>query len=266
MAISHHNALKAVFTRDRILVVVGIASISAAAWLSLVFRHGATTPLPMGTIMARSALRAWGVRDVAFTFAFWAIMMVAMMASSVMPLVLRFATIQRERAGQQDPLGRTGVFFLAYLVVWTAYSGLAAVGQWSLHSAALLSPMLVRTHPLVGGMLLLIAGVFQFTPLKDACLQRCRSPLGFFLHEWREGRRGAFVMGLKHGSTCVVCCWALMSLMFVVGVMNLLWMALLTVFVLVEKIAPGRRWVCRVSGGLLLAWGAWMLAGTLGAP
>lgn len=266
MAISHQSVLKAVVRRDSTLVISSIASISLVAWLYLVFSHGATTSLHMGTAIARSAPGPWGVRDVVFTFAFWTLMMIAMMAPATIPLVFRFATIQRERAGQQSPLGRTGVFFLAYLLVWTAYSGLAAVCQWGLRSAALLSPMLVRAHPLVSGMLLLTAGVFQFTPLKDACLRRCRSPLGFFLNEWREGTRGAFFMGLKHGSTCVVCCWALMSLMFVVGVMNLLWMALLTVFVLVEKIAPGRRWVCRISGGLLLTWGVWMLAGTLGSP
>jgi predicted metal-binding membrane protein len=110
----------------------------------------------------------------------------------------------------------------------------------------------------------LAAGVFQFTPLKYACLSRCRSPLGFLLNEWREGTWGAFAMGLRSGNFCVVCCWVLMSLMFVAGAMNLLWMAIIAAFVLVEKVAPGGHVVSRASGVLFIAWGTLMLVGALG--
>jgi len=133
------------------------------------------------------------------------------------------------------------------------------VVQWSLHAAALLSPMMVSTSPALGGMLLVAAGVCQWTPLKYTCLRHCRSPLGFLTTEWREGARGALTMGLRHGAYCVGCCWVLMSLLFVAGVMNLLWIAAITVFVLVEKIVPRGDVVGRIAGGVLVGVGLMLL-------
>jgi predicted metal-binding membrane protein len=123
--------------------------------------------------------------------------------------------------------------------------------------------MLVSTSPLFGGVLLLTAGIFQWTPLRQACLQHCRSPLAFIFQEWREGLGGAFRMGLKHGSYCVGCCWLLMLLLFVAGVMNLLWVALLTGLVLVEKIVPAGQWIGRGVGVLLMVIGMWMVGTAL---
>ncbi len=123
---------------------------------------------------------------------------------------------------------------------------------------------MVATSPILGGALLVAAGVFQWTPLKHACLAHCRSPLGFIMSEWREGTGGALVMGLKHGAYCVGCCWFLMGLLFVAGVMNLLWVAIIAAFVLVEKVAPAGPWVGRAAGLLLVGWGVWMAAGALG--
>jgi len=188
---------------------------------------------------------------------------VAMMVPSSTPMVLMFASINRKRRERRDPIAPTGMFLIGYIVAWAWYSALATLGQWGLHSAALLSPTMVSSSPILGGLLLLAAGIFQFTPLKYACLIRCRSPLGFLLNEWQEGIRGAFIMGLRSGNYCVVCCWALMSLMFVAGVMSLLWMAVIAAFVLVEKVAPGGQWVSRISGILLILWGSWMLTGVL---
>src|SRR5438046_1326539 len=130
------------------------------------------------------------------------------------------------------------IFVAGYLFVWTAYAAIAALAQWQLHRVALLSPAMAATNPYLSGGLLIAAGIFQWTPLKRACLSGCRSPLSFLMSEWREGTSGAFVMGLRHGSYCVGCCWVLMALLFVAGVMNLLWVALIALFVTAEKLAP----------------------------
>ncbi|TMP98954.1 MAG: DUF2182 domain-containing protein, partial [Verrucomicrobia bacterium] len=153
----------------------------------------------------------------------------------------------------------TGIFLLGYLAVWAVFSALAAVAQWILHSTALLSPMMVSTSPILGGALLVAAGVFQWTPLKNACLTHCRSPLSFLMTGWREGKLGAFVMGLKHGAYCAGCCWFLMALLFVAGVMNIWWVAIIAVFVLLEKVVPRGLFVGKVTGVFLAVWGVWMM-------
>ena len=144
-------------------------------------------------------------------------------------------------------------------MVWTAFSFIATILQWGLHTLALLSPMMVTTSPVLGGLILVLAGIFQWTSLKYACLRRCRSPLAFILQEWEEGRKGAFLMGIKHGIYCVGCCWALMILLFVTGVMNLLWVAVIAGFVLIEKIIPRGYRVGQITGVVLVAWGIWVL-------
>ena len=257
------TTIEAVFKRDRIIVISGIAVVSILAWMYMIYLVWGMKNLDMGMEMSGPHLHSWGVMDFSLMFVMWTVMMVAMMVPSTTPMVLMFASINRRRSERLDPIAPTGMFLLGYLSAWAWYSALATLGQWGLHSAALLSPTMVSTSPILGGVLLLAAGIFQFTPLKYACLTRCRSPLGFLLNEWREGIRGAFIMGLRSGNYCVVCCWALMSLMFVAGVMSLLWMAVIAAFVLVEKVAPGGQWVSRISGLLLILWGAWMLMGVL---
>jgi predicted metal-binding membrane protein len=148
---------------------------------------------------------------------------------------------------------------MGYLVVWTGFSALAALAQWALHAEALLSPMMVSTSPVLGGALLIAAGLFQWTPLKHACLKHCRTPLSFLMTGWREGRPGAFGMGLKHGAYCAGCCWFLMALLFVAGVMNIWWVAAIAGFVLLEKAAPKGLWIGKVAGVLLATWGIWMI-------
>jgi len=155
------------------------------------------------------------------------------------------------------------VFLLGYLMVWAAFSVLATAAQWGLHDVSLLSPMMVSTSPVLGGVLLLVAGIYQWTPLKHACLRKCRSPLGFVLNEWREGRWGAFLMGLKHGSYCTGCCWSLMALLFVAGVMNLLCVAAIAGFILLETVTPAGHRVGQAAGVLLAGWGALLVAGVL---
>jgi predicted metal-binding membrane protein len=152
-----------------------------------------------------------------------------------------------------------GYFVLGYAAVWTGYSAAAALGQWGLVAAALLSPELAATSPVLGGALLLAAGIYQWTPWRDACMAHCRSPVGYFMTSWREGRRGAFTMGVRHGLYCVGCCWALMALSFVFGVMNILWMAGVTAFLLVEKITSWGPRFGRAAGVILAGYGLWML-------
>ena len=155
----------------------------------------------------------------------------------------------------------TGQFLLGYLAVWTGFSVLATVAQWGLLTAALVSPMMASTSNVLGAGLLLMAGLFQFSHLKYACLAHCRSPIGFFATEWREGSWGAFKMGLKHGGYCLVCCWALMALLFAFGVMNLLWVAGLSLLVLLEKVAPFERLVSKIAGLVFIGWAAWLVFG-----
>jgi predicted metal-binding membrane protein len=234
--------------RDRIIVLSSLALITALSWAYVSSLASDMQNMDMTTEMAMPRMQVWGVTDFALTFVMWAVMMVAMMTPSAAPMILMFAGVNRRRRKQQVPYVPTSVFLLGYLAVWAAFSVLATAAQWGLHAVSLLTPMMVSTSPVLGGILLLIAGIYQWTPLKHACLSKCRSPLGFVLNEWREGRWGAFLMGLKHGSYCTGCCWSLMALLFVAGVMNLLWVAAIAGFILLEKVAPAGPQAGRVAG------------------
>ncbi len=250
--------VEALVRRDRVLAGSGLAALALLAWLYL-FRMEGLSGMDMSPAMS---MPMPGDRDAgrfALTFLMWAVMMVAMMVPAASPMILTFATINRRRAAAGTPAVPTAVFLAGYLVIWSAFSLAAAALQGALQAAALLAPATLTVTPLVGGALLIAAGLYQLTPLKYACLARCQSPLGFILSEWREGPRGAFVMGLRHGAFCVGCCWALMALLFVAGVMNLLWVAAIAAFVLVEKMVPRARAVSWSAGAALLAWGGWML-------
>lgn len=257
------EVVETVLRRDRIIVLSGLAVITALSWTYVSSLTSDMQDMGMGMEMAMPRMQAWGVVDFVLTFVMWAVMMVAMMTPSAAPMILMFAGVNRRRRKQQVSYVPTGVFLLGYLVVWAAFSVLATAAQWGLHAVSLLSPMMVSTSPVLGGVLLLVAGIYQWTPLKHACLSNCRSPLGFVLNEWREGRWGAFLMGLKHGSYCTGCCWSLMALLFVAGVMNLLWVAAIAGFILLEKLAPAGHRVGRAAGVLLAGWGALLVAGVL---
>ncbi len=249
--------------QDRNVVITGLAVIIALAWAYMFHLAWEMRNMNMGMEMTMPNMQVWDIVDLLLMFIMWTVMMVAMMTPSAAPMILMFSKINRQRHDQQSPFVATGIFLLGYLIVWTCFSATATLAQWGLHSAALLSPMMVSNSPVLGGVLLIGAGIFQFTPLKHACLSHCRSPLGFFMTEWREGRRGALIMGLRHGNYCVGCCWLLMALLFVAGVMNLLWVAAIAAYVLIEKIVPAGHWVSRAIGLLVMVGGAWMVAGTL---
>ncbi|MFZ1061385.1 MAG: DUF2182 domain-containing protein [Candidatus Rokuibacteriota bacterium] len=243
---------------DRAIVAAGLLGVAGLGWLYIV-RLGREMAVMADMAMAMPQMTPWDLADFVLTFLMWAVMMVAMMVPSASPMILTFTTINRKRLVDETPLIRTGLFLVGYLLVWAGYSLLAALGQWGLHAAALITPAMA-VAPWLGGVLLVAAGVYQFTPLKDVCLSRCQSPFGFILTQWREGAAGALIMGLRHGAFCVGCCWVLMALLFVAGVMNLLWVAAIAAFVLLEKVAPLGRVVSRLAGAILILWGAWLLA------
>lgn len=257
---------KAMLRRDRIIVLSGLTLIAALSWAYLVSLASDMQNMDMenvGTQMTMPRMETWGVGDFTLTFVMWTVMMVAMMTPSAAPMILMFAGVNRRRREQELSYVKTSVFLAGYLVVWAAFSVMATTTQWGLNTLSLLSPAMTSTSPVLGGVLLLVAGVYQWTPLKHACLSNCRSPLGFVLHEWREGSWGAFLMGLKHGVYCTGCCWSLMALLFVAGVMNLLWVAAIAGFVLLEKVVPAGDKLGRVAGMVLVGWGVWMFWGVL---
>ena len=204
------------------------------------------------------SMQHWNAGDLVLVFLMWTIMMVAMMVPTAGPVILLFAEINRRRGQKQGPFAATGQFLCGYLTAWTAFSAIASLAQWGLLTAALVSPMMEATSKMLAAGLLLVAGLFQFSPLKFACLAHCRSPIGFIATEWRSDSWGAFKMGWKHGGYCLGCCWALMGLLFAFGIMNLLWVAGLSAFILLEKITAN-RWVNRLGGVLLIGWAGWIL-------
>jgi predicted metal-binding membrane protein len=192
-------------------------------------------------------------------FWMWVVMMVAMMLPAVAPTVLLVAALSRRNRLHSSPFPGTVCFLLGYVATWTLFGVLAALGQVLLHNRALLNREMSPT-PLLGGGFLLIAGLFQWSTWKHACLRHCRSPLGFLMTQWRPGALGSFRMGLLHGLYCTGCCWALMLLMFVAGVMNVWWFLALTGFVLVEKLWPRGVMFGRIGGIVMFAWGLVLLA------
>lgn len=256
-------ALENLLRHDRLIVAAMLGSIVLPAWgymayeAQAMYHSGASCCA--GMAMAGPDANPWSAATLPPLFLMWAEMMVAMMIPSAAPMILTFAMVNRKRREQQRPFVPTLIFLSGYLAVWAGFSALAAVAQWILHTRALLSPLMTSTSPVLGGILLLGAGLFQWTPWKAACLGRCRSPLAFLMTDWREGRWGAVVMGLKHGVFCTGCCWLLMVLLFVAGVMNLWWIAILTVFVLLEKVAPSAWQIGKAAGVLLALWGIWLL-------
>jgi predicted metal-binding membrane protein len=254
------TALEAVLRRDRVIVLGGLVVISALAWAYLGYMAWEMEAMDMAMQMAMPRMRVWGAVELFLLFVMWVVMMVAMMVPTAASMILTYAMLNRRQQIHEEPFASTAVFLGGYLVVWTGFSALATLAQWGLHEAAPLSPMMVSTSPILGGVLLLSAGIFQWTPWKYACLKHCRSPLGFLMTDWRDGAWGAFWMGLRHGSYCTGCCWFLMALLFVAGVMNLLWVATITAFVLVEKMVPRGDLVGRVAGGVLVLAGIVLLS------
>lgn len=252
-------AAQALARRDRLVVLGGLLLAAALAWLYLIDMALDMASSAGDTGGAMTRMQAWRPVDGLLMFAMWAVMMVAMMLPGAAPMILIFARVDGAREGRAGLPGRTGLFASGYVLVWAGFSTVATAMQWGLQSAALLSPMMVSTSAVLGGALFLAAGVYQWTPLKYACLRHCRSPLSFVMRHWRPGAGGALRMGIAHGAFCLGCCGFVMGLLFVGGVMNLAWVAAVTVFVVAEKIAPRGQWVARAGGGAMIAAGAYLL-------
>ena len=242
--------------RDQVLIISCVVIITALAWTYLVvLDHRMAAQGGMSMIDMPMPVR-WTVADGFFAFLMWAVMMVGMMSASAAPVLLLFAGMQRSRE-QQHIAPSVPLFGLGYAAVWIGFSAAAALAQWMLLDATLLSPALATSSRLLGGAILIAAGLYQLSPAKSSCLRRCQSPLGFLMSNWRDGARGAFQIGLRHGSYCLGCCWALMLVLFVVGVMDLRWVAALTVFILLEKTGRGGLYVARAGGVLMIMAGVW---------
>lgn len=207
---------------------------------------------PMAGMTMDAGAAVWSLRDAWLIFAMWTVMMAAMMLPSASPMIEMYARIARGQNAERG--GRAWLFACGYLSAWTGFSAAITVVQYVLERTRIVADSM-RMAPFAGGLLLIATGVYQFTPLKQACLTQCRSPLGFFMTAWRSGTRGAFVMGLNHGAFCIGCCWMLMALLFVAGAMNLAWAVALTIFVLLEKATPWGRVVARASGAVMVASG-----------
>jgi predicted metal-binding membrane protein len=250
--------IESLIKKDRMIVIAGVVAVAAIAWGYTIYL--AHSNADMGTSMgiAMGNVRSWSGVDFLLMFVMWSVMMVAMMVPSAAPMLLIFAAVNRKRRQDSRPFVSTGVFLSGYLVIWAGFALGATLGNWGLHQASLLTSMMGGSSSgYLGGSLLLMAGVFQWSQLKYACLTHCRSPLSFLMSDWRYGTRGAFIMGLQHGKYCLGCCWILMVLLFVLGVMNLVWIAALAAFVLAEKVVPAGEKVSKVTGVVLMGWGIW---------
>jgi predicted metal-binding membrane protein len=264
------SALEAVLRRERAIVLVALAIVTALAWADLVWLANdmwmggmdmtgfRMIPAGQGWMMPVSA--PWHPIEFGAVFAMWVAMMIGMMTPSVAPMILIYAHVGHHAAGEGRPLAASAWFALGYLLSWTTFSLAATFAQWALERAALLTPMMESANNILGATFLIIAGLYQWTPFKEACLSYCQTPVGFILrYGFRREARGALALGVRHGLYCIGCCWAVMALLFVAGVMNLFWIAALSALVLVEKVVPLGRLVPRIAGIAFMAGGAWLL-------
>lgn len=188
------------------------------------------------------------------TFTMWFVMMVAMMVPAVLPIARVFQRVEHQQGGNGSLAG----FAAGYFFAWGLFAAVAAGLQWVLHQGGLLHGRAMAVGPLLAGATLASAGVYQLTPLKESCLVHCRSPISFLLHHWGPGRSRALRLGLRHGMYCVGCCWVLMLLMFAGGAMSVVTMAVISIFVVAERLLPSGPWVSRIPGVTLVAAGLWI--------
>jgi predicted metal-binding membrane protein len=281
--------MTAAVRRDRAVLVIAIAVLTVLAWayllhlaghmnapdmmpasdagagerMSMPVGSGAMAGMDMGHDIAAAVepgFRPWGFTGFALVFLMWAVMMVGMMMPSVAPMVLLYAAIGRRAGEGRRTLAATGWFVSGYLSIWVVFSLAATAGQWTLMRLALLTPMMASASGVFGGLLLIAAGLYQWSPLKRTCLRHCQTPLDFLMRcgGFRPSPLGAVRLGARHGAHCVGCCALLMTLLFVGGVMNLVWIAGLSILVLLEKVST-KALVTHAIGALLVAGGVFLL-------
>jgi predicted metal-binding membrane protein len=256
--VATNQIAEAVVKRDRNIVIAGL---SAVIFIAAIYTINMAQSYGGMSVAMLQHQNHTGYSNDSFLnlFTMWTVMQIAMMSPTAVPMILMHAKVERSRHPEQSPVIATTLFFLGYIIVWVVFSAVFAIIQMVLQSSALLSPQMSSANPWLAGGILIAAGLFQFSKLKEVCLNECRSPVTYFMLEWREGNTGALLMGLKHGVHCVGCCWVLMALLFVAGVMNLLWMSLITVFVLIEKVMPKGDIFGRVGGVGMLIWGIFLI-------
>lgn len=236
------------------LIGACLLALTALAWTYLLHLSGEMHAMSEMGMAPR--MQAWTAIDAAYAFAMWSVMMVGMMLPGASPVILLVARLPG------SSLPRTLVFGLGYLAAWTGFSALATALQGGLQMLRLLGDAGL-TQAVLGGAVLVAAGLYQWSAAKDRCLEHCRSPLAFLIPRWRPGITGAWRLGLSHGLYCIGCCWMLMLLLFVGGVMNLVWAAGLALLVLSEKLIPHGSRLARATGAGLVLWGIALL---MGAP
>lgn len=245
--------------RDRLITLSGLAALAIPAWYYTAQGAWDMYHMDQAPNMWMPHGGSWTFTEFWMLFVMWAAMMAAMMLPSITPLTLTFASASRTCDGR-SPYAATAWFVGGYLASWTLFSAVATVAQYALHQTATLSPMMVSRNQVFDATLLCVAGVFQFTSWKQLCLGHCRSSADMVRGCIEPGLTRAFRVGFRHGICCLGCCWALMGLLFVTGVMDLLWVITLAALVLLERLMPGGKWLARVSGALFIAWGVYVAA------
>ncbi len=251
--IAQSNAAR--LRRQRNIVTASLLVLAAACWLVVIRQAGVTQG--MGLTM--------GMTLPLFLLA-WVAMMVAMMFPTAAPMIVMFSTVAAGKQQRAQPFVPTWVFVSAYLTVWVGFGVVAYAAATGLGALAMQSPWLMTNAPRLGGAVLVVAGLYQLSPVKNLCLTKCRSPLSFLLTSWRDGYRGTFVMGLKHGAYCLGCCWLLFAILFPLGVMNIAAMVGLTLLIFAEKSLPYGSAITRVAGVALLAYGVVVVVTSHGLP
>ena len=260
--------LETVLRRDRAIVIAALAVLTTLAWADIFWL---ADDMAMGgmdmtgfRMIPAGTTAPWNAMEFALVFAMWAVMMIGMMTPSVAPMILIYARVGRQAVMSGHPFAASGWFASGYLIAWTGFSLAATSAQWVLDRAALLTPMMESANAVLGAIVLIAAGIYQWSPVKEACLFYCQAPLTFIMRHggFRPDARGALTLGLRHGLYCIGCCWALMLLLFVGGVMNVLWIAVLAGLVLLEKALPFGKLISRIAGGVFVAAGIWFLLHT----
>lgn len=285
------TALESLLRRDRVIVAASLAALTVIAWTYTLWLAAAMNidgmsmsgpgmgadmrmdpamemdgmemdagaALSLGTVLGISP-RPWSSVEAGVTLTMWVVMMVGMMLPSATPMILLYARVGRQSRKEGKPFAATGFFAGGYLLAWVGFALAATLGQW-LMEGTLLSPALASASRIFSGAVLIVAGLYQWTPLKDACLSQCQAPIVFLQRHggFRRDPAGAVGLGLHHGLYCIGCCWALMTLLFVGGIMNVLWIAAIAIFVLAEKVFFPGRLLSRIAGTLLIAAGLWQL-------
>jgi len=258
------SVVEALLRRDRLIVLASLFAVMAASWAYLLAGAGMEMSAFELTRMSRMAgpaadAASWTVGHAAVMFFMWWIMMIAMMLPGATPMILLFAAINRRQRQGNGTCVPTSIFAATYLLAWAGFSGAATLLHWQADESGLLAPGMVMPGPVPGAILLIAAGLYQLTPIKQACVRHCRLPAAWIAAHWRPGKRGALVMGLQHGAYCLGCCWFLMLLLFYGGVMNLYWIAGLAAYVMLEKVLPAGHWLDRGLGVVLVGWGGWLV-------